>query len=219
MTAEIAFSRDSRSLRSKPVPPTVFVVDDDISVRESLEFMILNAGLRVETFTSSREFLLRKRSATPSCLVLDVNLPELNGFDLQEHIAVDAKGLQTVFISGYGNIPMAVRAMKAGAVEFLTKPLGDDLLLGAIQEALRRSRMALEENVENSQIRDRYTTLSVRERDVMRLVVRGLMNKQVAAELGISEVTVKAHRGRMMRKMKTKSLAELVNIVTRLPNV
>ena len=192
--------------------PIVFVVDDDISVRESLESLIRFAGWQPQTFASAAQFLTRPRVFVPSCLVLDVTLPDLNGLDLQKRIAADRNDLPIVFITGHGDVPMTVRAMKAGAVEFLTKPYGDDVLLNAIQEAIERSRAALRHEAELRSIRDSYASLSCRERQVMALVVRGLLNKQVGVELGISEITVKAHRGNAMRKMKADSLPDLVNM-------
>jgi FixJ family two-component response regulator len=196
--------------------PIVFVVDDDISVRESLELLIRNAGWQPETFESAQEFLSRPRILVPSCLVLDVTLPGLNGLDLQKRVAVDRTDMPIIFITGYGDIPITVQAMKAGAVEFLTKPFDDDALLSAIQQALERSRIALDHETELLGLRDRYASLSRRERQVMALVVLGLLNKQVGFELGISEITVKAHRGKVMRKMKAGSLADLVNMAARL---
>jgi FixJ family two-component response regulator len=190
--------------------PIVFVVDDDVSVRESLELLIRNAGWQPETFESAQEFLSRPRAVVPSCLVLDLTLPGLNGLDLQKRVAVDRTDMPIIFITGYGDVPMTVQAMKAGAVEFLTKPFGDDALLSAIRQALERSRTALDHEAEIGGLRDRYASLSRREREVMALVVRGLLNKQVGFELGISEITVKAHRGKVMRKMEADSLADLV---------
>jgi FixJ family two-component response regulator len=196
--------------------PTVFVVDDDVSVRESLDALIRTEGWEAETFPSAQEFLARPRVLDASCLVLDVSLPDLNGLELQERVAADRQDMPIIFITGHGDVPMTVRAMKAGAVEFLTKPFGDDALLGAIRSALDRSRRALGDEAELRVLRDRYATLSRREREVMALVVSGKLNKQVGGELGISETTVKAHRGRVMRKMKADSLADLVTMAARL---
>jgi FixJ family two-component response regulator len=197
------------------VRPIVFVVDDDISVRESLESLIAEAGWRPEVFASAGEFLAQPRRLLPSCMVLDVGLPDLNGLDLQQRIA-DRSDMPIIFITGHGDIPMTVRAMKAGAVEFLTKPFGPEVLLSAIQAALERSRAALDEQANLHALRHRYGLLTPREREVMALVVRGQLNKQAGGELGISEVTVKAHRGRRMQKMEAGSLAELVNMAARL---
>ncbi|MEX3936395.1 response regulator transcription factor [Paraburkholderia phymatum] len=196
--------------------PVVFVVDDDVSVRESLEAMIRFAGLRVETYACAQDFLDRKRATVPSCLVLDVSLPDLSGLDLQSLIASERTDMPIIFITGYGDVPMTVRAMKAGAAEFLTKPFEDDVLLDAIQHAIERSRAALSAVAGMQSIRDRYASLSRREQEVMALVVSGLLNKQVGAELGISEITVKVHRRHVMRKMDARSLPELVNIAGRL---
>jgi FixJ family two-component response regulator len=196
--------------------PIVFVVDDDVSVRESLELLIRNAGWRPEMFESAQEFLSRPRVLVPSCLVLDVTLPDLNGLDLQKRVAVDRTDMPIIFITGYGDVPITVQAMKAGAAEFLTKPFDDDALLSAIRQALERSRTALEHEAEVRGLRDRYASLSRREREVMTLVVRGLLNKQVGFELGISEITVKAHRGKVMQKMEADSLAALVTMAARL---
>jgi len=196
--------------------PVVFVVDDDVSVRESLELLIRTAGWVPQTFASAREFLSRAPVPAPGCLVLDVHLPDLNGLDLQESVAADRNDLPIILITGYGDVPMTVRAMKAGAVEVLTKPFRDDVLLGAIAQAIARSRAALRDEAELRTLRVNYATLSPREREVMALVVSGLLNKQVGGELGISEITVKAHRGRVMRKMKAASLADLVTMAARL---
>ena len=198
------------------VIPIVFVVDDDVSVRESLELMISSAGWRPEIFASAKEFLSRPRADAPSCLVLDVNLPDLNGLDLQVRVAGDRIDMPIIFITGYGDVPMTVRAMKAGAVEFLTKPFSDDALLGAIRQAIERSRTVLGHEAEIRMLSDRYETLSRREREVMALVVTGLLNKQVAFDLGISEITVKAHRGRVMHKMQAGSLVDLASMAAKL---
>jgi len=196
--------------------PIVFVVDDDISVRRSLQSLIDSAGWQSETFASAQEFLSYPRVLAPSCLVLDVTLPDLNGLELQKRIAVDRTDMPIIFISGYGDVPMTVQAMKAGAIEFLTKPLGGDVLLSAIQHAIDRSSAALDHEKSMRTLRECHASLSRREREVMALVVSGLLNKQVGAELGISEITVKAHRGQVMRKMKADSLADLVNMAARL---
>jgi len=196
--------------------PIVLVVDDDVSVRESLELLIRFAGWQPETFESAQEFLSRPRVLVPSCLILDVALPGLNGLDLQKLVAVERKDMPIIFITGYGDIPTTVEAMKGGAVEFLTKPFGDEVLLRAIERALERSKTALREETEVRELRDRYGSLSHREQQVMGLVVSGLLNKQVGGELGISEITVKAHRGQVMRKMRAKSLAGLVKMAARI---
>jgi FixJ family two-component response regulator len=197
------------------VTALVFVVDDDISVRESLGPLIRSAGWQPETFASAQEFLARPRPTVPSCLVLDVTLPGLTGLELQRRL-VERTEMPIIFISGHGDVPMTVQAMKAGAVEFLTKPFQDDVLLSAIGHALERSRVALEHEAEMQALRDRHESLTAREREVMTLVVSGMLNKQVAGELGISEVTVKAHRGQVMRKMKADSFADLVNLAAKL---
>jgi FixJ family two-component response regulator len=196
--------------------PVVFVVDDDVSVRESLELLVRSAGWQPETFESAQEFLDRPRARTPSCLVLDVRLPDLSGLDLQERVSSERTDMPIIFVTGFGNVPMTVKAMKAGAVEFLTKPFQDEVLLTAIEQALDRSKTALALKSELNALRDRYASLSRREQEVMTLVVSGLLNKQVGFELGISEITVKAHRGRVMRKMEATSLADLVNMAARL---
>ena len=196
--------------------PIVFVVDDDVSVRESLELLIRSEGWQPEIFASAQEFLARPRVLVPSCLVLDVSLPGLNGLDLQKRIAADRIDMPIIFITGYGDVPMTVKAMKAGAVEFLTKPFGDDVLLNAIRNAIERSQTALGHEAEIRALRDCYASLTRREREVMALVVSGRLNKQVGGELGVSEITVKTHRGNVMRKMKAGSLADLVNMAARL---
>jgi FixJ family two-component response regulator len=198
------------------VAPIVFVVDDDISVRESLELLIRCEGWRPATFASAQEFLDHPRALVSSCLVLDVSLPGLNGLELQKRVAVERTDMPIIFITGHGDVPMSVQAMKAGAVEFLTKPFSDDVLLSAIRAALERSRVALSLEAEMRVLRDCYGLLSQRERQVMELVVSGLLNKQVGGELGISEITVKAHRGKVMQKMKADSIAGLVNMAARL---
>ena len=198
------------------VMPIVFVVDDDVSVRESLELMIRSAGWKPEIFASATGVSVPPASTRPSCLVLDVNLPDLNGLDLQMRVAGDRIDMPIIFITGYGDVPMTVRAMKAGAVEFLTKPFSDDALLGAIRHAIERSRTVLGHEAEIRMLADRYETLSRREREVMALVVTGLLNKQVAFDLGISEITVKAHRGRVMHKMQANSLVDLASMATKL---
>jgi len=192
--------------------PIVFVVDDDVSVRESLELLIRCEGWQPETFASAREFLARPRGLVPSCLVLDVSLPGLSGLDLQKDIAVERPDMPIIFITGYGDVPMTVQAMKAGAVEFLTKPFSDDVLLSGIRQALERSETALSHEAEMRTLRDRYASLTGREREVMALVVAGLLNKQVGSDLGISEITVKIHRGHLMKKMEARSLADLVRM-------
>jgi FixJ family two-component response regulator len=197
----------------------VFVVDDDISVRESLESLIRCEGWQPETFASAQEFLTCPRALVPSCLVLDISLPGLNGLELQKQVAVERTDMPIIFITGYGDVPKTVQAMKAGAIEFLTKPFSDDVLLSAIRQALERSFGALRHESEIRALRNRYASLTGREREVMTLVVSGLLNKQVGSELGISEITVKAHRGRVMQKMKANSLADLVKMAARLQPV
>jgi len=206
----------NRSHDSDVATPTVFVVDDDISVRESLELLIGTEGWRPETFASAHDFLSRPRAQGPRCLILDVNLPDLNGLDLQDRVAADHVDMPIIFITGVGDVPMTVRAMKAGAVEFLTKPLQGETLLAAVRGALERSKVVACSEAETQAHRDRYHSLSRREREVMAGVVSGLMNKQVGGNLGISEITVKAHRGKMMRKMQARTFADLVNISAKL---
>ena len=197
------------------VTSIVFVVDDDVSVRESLELLISTAGWQPETFASAQEFLSRLRPTVPCCLVLDVTLPGLSGLELQQQLA-ERTDMPIIFITGHGDVPMTVQAMKAGAVEFLTKPFKDDVLLDAIRGALERSRATLRQDSQIRVLRDCYASLTARERQVMKLVVSGLLNKQVGGELRISEITVKAHRGQVMRKMKADSLPGLVTMAARL---
>src|SRR6202167_1874349 len=198
------------------VTPIVFVVDDDVSVRESLELLIRCEGWLPATFASAQEFLACPRALVPSCLVLDVSLPGLNGLDLQKRVAVERTDMPIIFITGYGDVPMTVQAMKAGAVEFLTKPVSNEELLAAIRHALERSSPVLGHVAEIQELRDRYGSVSPRERQVMALVVSGLLNKQIADELGISVITVKTHRGKVMQKMRADSLAGLVKMDAKL---
>jgi FixJ family two-component response regulator len=214
--SSVGLAPTRKTLRMADVTPIVFIVDDDISVRESLEILISETGWQPEVFASAQDFLDRPRSWGPSCLVLDVSLPDLNGLELQKRMVVDRSDMPIIFITGHGDIPMTVQAMKAGAVEFLTKPFTPDVLLAAIEGALERSRASLDEEARLQLLRGRHQSLSRREQEVMALVVRGALNKQVGGELGISEITVKAHRGRMMRKMCARSLPELVQIASRL---
>src|SRR5471030_1780288 len=200
-----AFGHKLGLSRMSQAVPIVFVVDDDVSVRESLELLIRCEGWEPQTFASALEFLARPQALVPSCLVLDISLPGLNGLDLQKQIAVERPDMPIIFITGYGDVPKTVQAMKAGAVEFLTKPFSDDVLLSAIRQALERSKTTLDQEAEIRGLRHCYESLSRREREVMALVVRGLLNKQAGFELGISEITVKAHRGQVMRKMNASS--------------
>ena len=208
-------SRTGPPLATSEVP-VVFVVDDDVSVRESLELLIASAGWQAQTFESALKFLDCPRVHVASCLLLDVSMPGLNGLDLQKCVASERPDMPIIFITGHGDVPTTVQAMKAGAVEFLTKPLRTEVLICAIASALERSRVALEHEEEMRALRDRYASLSKREREVMALVVVGLLNKQVGSELGISEITGKAHRGRVMQKMNAASLPDLVIMSARL---
>ena len=194
----------------------VFVVDDDVSVRESLELLLQSEGWCVETFASADEFLKRSRALVPSCLILDISLPGINGLDLQARLNGDRKYVPIIFITGHGDIRMTVRAMKAGAVEFLTKPFTDEAIVSAVRQALERSSTALAQEARTRELRTCYESLTPRERQVMDLVVSGLLNKQVGGQLGISEITVKAHRGKVMEKMKASSLADLVKMSAKL---
>ena len=210
-----AAPRATEVIAMADVTGIVFVVDDDLSVRTSLELLIVSAGWRPVLFESAQEFLAYPRPTVPSCLVLDVTLPGLNGLELQTQLA-DRTDMPIIFITGYGDVPTSVRAMKAGAIEFLTKPFKDDVLVDAVRGAIEQSRAALQQESAIRALRECYASLTPREREVMALVVSGLLNKQAAGELGISEITVKAHRGQVMRKMKADSLADLVTMAARL---
>jgi FixJ family two-component response regulator len=206
---------EANSTKAPGAAPVIFVVDDDFSVREALEALIRAKGWRCETFATAEAFLARTAETTPRCLVLDVSLPDLNGLDLQSRLADDHDDMPIIFITGHGDIPMSVRAMKAGAIEFLTKPIQRGALLAAIGQAIDRSAAALAHNAELGALVDRCDTLSPREREVMQLVVSGLLNKQVAFALGITEFTVKVHRRRVMEKMDARSFADLVKMAQR----
>jgi FixJ family two-component response regulator len=216
MPLDNASVHESRSSSLSQATPTVFVVDDDVSVRESLELLIRCAGWQPVLFASAQEFLARPRVLAPSCLVLDMRLPDLTGLDLQKCVSADRVDMPIIFITGYGDVPTTVKAMKAGAVEFLTKPFCEEVLLNAIRNAIVRSCAALDQEIKTRELRNSYASLSPRERQVMALVVRGRLNKQIGGELGISEITVKAHRGRVMSKMNAGSLADLVNMAASL---
>ena len=216
MDAGAAIHDGVRSSASSADTSIVFVVDDDVSVRESLELLICRAGWQPETFESAQEFLCRERVLVPSCLILDIELPGFNGLDLQKRLAANRKEMPIIFVTGHSDIARTVQAMKAGAFDFFAKPFCVDALLSAIRQAIARSRTALDHEVEISGLRDRFASLSRREREVMALVVSGLLNKLVGFELGISEITVKAHRGQVMQKMKADSFADLVKMAAKL---
>jgi FixJ family two-component response regulator len=217
MTTTTAIDRTPfQASHSSAATPIVFVVVDDIAVRESLELLIETAGWQAELFASAQEFLVRPRTSVPSCLILDVTLPAVDGLELQQRMAAERSDLPIIFVTGRSDVPMTVRAMRAGAIDVLIKPFGDDVVLGAIRNALERSQRVMEREAQIAALRRSYASLTPREREVMVLVASGLLNKQVGSELGISEITVKAHRGQVMRKMKADSLPALVHMVARL---
>src|SRR5580704_145593 len=216
MNSARAFGYEVETARMTSAMPVVFIVDDDVSVRESLDSLVRNENWKPRAFASAQEFLDHPRKFVPSCLVLDLSLPGLNGLELQKQLAAEHIDIPIIFITGYGDVPKSVQAMKAGAVEFLTKPVSNEDLLAAIRQALERSRAALDHAAEIQELRDRYGSVSPRERQVMALVVSGLLNKQVADELGISVITVKTHRGKVMQKMEADSLAGLVKMDAKL---
>lgn len=216
MNAAGTFGYEAGAAPMTGARPMVFIVDDDVSVRESLELVVRNENWKPETFASAQGFLNHPRTLVPSCLVLDLSLPGLNGLELQNQLAAEHIDMPIIFITGYGDVPKSVQAMKAGALEFLTKPLDYNALVSAIRKALERSRLALAQNAEMQELRTRYASLTSREHQVMALVVSGLLNKQVGGELGISEITVKAHRRQVMQKMRADSLATLVKLASKL---
>jgi FixJ family two-component response regulator len=203
-------------MRSAAAVPIVFIIDDDRGMRQSIQDLVESVGLRAESFATGEEFLKRKRTNDPSCLVLDVRLPQMSGLDFQRQLAETGMQIPIIFVTAHGDVPMSVRALKSGAVEFLTKPFRDQDLLDAIQQALQRDRAAQEQQAEIHDLQERYGTLTAREQQVMALVVSGMLNKQIASEIGASEATVKIHRGNVMRKMKTGSVVDLVRIADKL---